>query len=83
MDLGGSRLGNFSLSTRRLVVGVALIPCVLFVASHYLNWGLAGRFGKEAIAGSFVVLFLVMRYLGPTVDDLRRLRNAERHDDHL
>lgn len=81
MDLSGSRLGNFSLSTRRLVVGVALIPCVLFVANHYLNWGWAGCFGKQAIAGSVVVL--VMRYLGPTVDDLRRFHNAERRDDHL
>jgi hypothetical protein len=54
---------------------------VLFVANHYLNWGWAGCFGKQAIAGSFVVL--VMRYLGPTVDDLRRFHNAERRDDHL
>ena len=83
MDLGSSRLGNFSLSMRRLFVGAALIPCVLSVASYYLHWGIAGRFGKAAIAVSFVVLFLVMRYLGPTVDDIRRFRNAERRDEHL
>lgn len=76
MELKGRRLGNFSLSARRMFVGLALIPCVLFVLNHYLEWDLVGSRDKQAIAVSFAVLVLVMRYLGPTVEDIRRYREG-------
>lgn len=76
MELGGTRLGKFSLTARRVFVGCALIPCVVTVVNHYLRWGLFGRGDKWAIAASFVLLFLVMRYLGPTVQQLRDYRQG-------
>ena len=77
MELSGRRLGRFSLNARRLFVAAALAPCLLSVANYYLNWELAGRFDRVAIAASFAALFLVMRYLGPTVDDIKRYRETE------
>jgi predicted small integral membrane protein len=74
MELAGKRLGNFSLRARRVFVGLALAPCLVTVANYYLGWGLFGRSEKWSIAVSFVVLFLVMRYLGPTVQQLREYR---------
>lgn len=78
MELHGNRLGRFTLKTRRVFVGIALVPALLSVLNYYLGWGLAGDYAEEAIGLAFVGLFLVMRYLGPTVEELRRYRSAER-----
>lgn len=78
MELGGKRLGNFTLMARRAFVGCALVPCAVIVANHYLEWGLFGRDDRWSIAASFVLLFLVMRYLGPTLQQLREYRNSGR-----
>jgi hypothetical protein len=75
MELGGNRLGNFSFGIRRVFVGCALLLCILAVVNYYLEWGLFGRFSRWAIAASFVSLFLVMRYLGPTVQEVRDYRS--------
>lgn len=74
MDLGENRLGSFSLTTRRIFVGCALILCLLAVASRYFEWGLFGRLERAAVGTSFVALFLVMRYLGPTMHQMRDYR---------
>jgi len=78
MELGRDRLGKFSLTTRRVFVGCALVPCVVTVANHYFGWGLFGWEDRWSIAASFVLLFLVMRYLGPTVQQLREYRESRR-----
>lgn len=78
MELAGTRLGKFSLTTRRAFVGCALVPCAVTVANHYLGWGLFGSDDRWPIAASFVLLFLVMRYLGPTVHQLREYRQSGR-----
>lgn len=78
MQLGKDRLGKFSFQMRRVFVGCALVPCVATVADYYLEWGLFGRFGREVMAASFIPLFLVMRYLGPTVQEVRDYRDTKR-----
>jgi hypothetical protein len=78
VELGENRLGKFSFNMRRLFVGCALVPCIVTVADYYLGWGLFGRFGRWAIAVSFVLLFLVMRYLGPTVQEVQDYRAKTR-----
>lgn len=78
MELGGSRWGRFSLKTRRVFVGCALVPCVVTVANHYLEWGLFGGDDRLSIALAFALLFLVMRYLGPTVRQLQEYRDSGR-----
>lgn len=78
MELGGNRLGNFSLTTRRAFVACALVPCAVTVANHYFEWSLFGRDDRWSIAASFLLLFLVMRYLGPTVQQLRVYRERGR-----
>ncbi len=70
MQLGKNRIGTFSFQVRRLFAGCALVPCILAVSNYYLGWGLFGRFQRAFMAASFVLLFLVMRYLGPTVQQI-------------
>jgi hypothetical protein len=78
MQLGEDRLGNFSFQTRRVFVGCALVPCAFSVANYYFEWWLTGTLERGLVAGSFVLLFLVMRYLGPTVQQVRDYRNGHR-----
>lgn len=79
MKLGEDRLGKFSFGARRAFVAVALLPCVLAVVNYYFELGLFGRFDRWATAGAFVSLFLVMRYLGPTVREIRDYRSTRRY----
>lgn len=76
MEIGGDRLGTFPLTVRRAFVGCALVPCAVTVGNHYFGWGLFGGGDVWPIVASFALLFLVMRYLGPTVQQLREHREA-------
>ena len=78
MELGENRLGNFSFHARRVIVGIALLPCLLSVINLYLKWGLFGHLDTAAVAVCFIALFLVMRYLGPTVREVKKHREAIR-----
>ena len=78
MKLGDNRLGHLSFQTRRALVGIALLPCLLSVANVYLGWNLFGRFDKQVLVACFILLLLVMRYLGPTVDQVKKYREAAR-----
>lgn len=78
MELGTDRLGNFKFNTRRVFVALTLIPCVLSAANIYVEWHWFGKYDNHVLIGCFVVLFLVMRYLGPTVRDAKHFRDAKR-----
>lgn len=79
MRIGENRLGKFSFRTRRVFVGCALVPCVLTAANYYFGWGIFGKSDRWSVAASFILLFLVMRYLGPTVEEVGKYRNARRN----
>ena len=78
MELEGKRLGNFSFNMRRVITGFALVPCIVTLADYYLAWGLFDRFGRWAIAASFALLALVLRYIAPTVKEIREYRARSR-----
>lgn len=79
MELGYNRLGNFSFRARRIMVGVALVPCLLSGMNVYLGWHLLGGFDNAVLGGCLILLFLVMRYLGPTMQEIREYREAARN----
>jgi hypothetical protein len=74
MQLGKNRLGHISFRVRRLIVGIALLPCILSVANIHFKWALFGGLDKVAVAVCFIALFLVMRYIGPTVQEVEDYR---------
>ena len=65
MEIEGKRLGNFSLTARRGFAGLALL----------------GSQDRWSIAASGVLMFLVMRYLGPTVRQIREYREGKKMGD--
>jgi hypothetical protein len=56
---------------------MSLMPWLLSIANFALEWGLLGPYRKIAVAITSAVLFLTMRYLGPTVEDVRAYRNRD------
>lgn len=78
MKLGDDRLGNMSFNARRTIVALSLLPFSLVVANLYFEWHWFGKFDKRAVLVCAVVLFLVLRYLGPTVRDAQDYRAAKR-----
>lgn len=81
VELGGKRFGKFSLRARRAFVGCALAVCATAVANYYFRWGLFGNDERWSVAMSFVLLFLVMRYLGPTMQQIREYRRGGQAGD--
>lgn len=77
MELGGRRLGQFSTTTRRWFVGVALIPYTFAMLNDFCQWHLFGRFDKAVMPVSILLLFLVLRYLGPTIPGRKRGGDAD------
>ena len=75
--LGETRLGKFSFHVRRVFVACALVPCLVAAGNYSFDWGLVGRFDRWFLAVSFTVLFLVLRYLGPTEQQIRDYRNNQ------
>jgi len=71
MQLGKNRVGKLSFGMRRFFVACALVPCIVTVTNYYSGWKLFGQFDRGLLAASFVSLFLVMRYLGPTLQQIR------------
>ena len=76
MDIPGKRLGNFSLAVRRAFVGIALAACALALFDHFFDWRLFGDGANWPIPVAFVLLFLVLRFLGPTVEQLQAHRDS-------
>jgi len=79
MKLGDDRLGDLSFNARRLIVALALLPFLLAVANLYFNWHWFGRVDKYVMLVCAVALFLVLRYLGPTVRDAQNYRMTKRN----
>ncbi len=74
-ELAGQRFGNFSTNARRAIVGVASVPFLVSVANYWFTWRLFGIPEKWPFAVSATLLFLTMRFLGPTIHELREQRD--------
>jgi hypothetical protein len=78
VKLGDDRLGSMSFNARRAIVALTLLPFLLAVVNLYFDWHWFGSFDKGIVLVCAVALFLVLRYLGPTVRDAQEHRIAKR-----
>ena len=66
------------IKVKRLITGAWLLVCLACVANYYLDLGAFGRFKREAVIVSFIVLFFVLAYIGPTLHEIRDYRASKR-----
>jgi hypothetical protein len=71
-------MNKLSFNGKRVVLGIWLLVCLLCVANYYLNLGVVGRFGKQAVIASFIVLAIVQHFIGPTLSEVREYRDKKR-----
>jgi hypothetical protein len=71
-------MAKLSYNRKRLIVAITLVPYVLSVINLTFGLQIFGRNAKQVMAASTVVLFLVWRYFGPTLDEVREHRDAKR-----
>ena len=74
-------MSKLSFNGKRVVLGVWLLLCMFFVANYYLDIGVVGRFAKQAVILSFVVLALLQHFVGPSLSDVREYRERLRRQE--
>jgi hypothetical protein len=72
------RLFRMSFTARRIAVVVALVPCGFFTSNVLFGWDWFGDLDYRLMVASFVVLFLVIRFLGPTIQQVRQHSDSKR-----
>jgi len=72
-----------SFNQRRLVLGIALLPCLLSSANYYfLKFGFLEPYKKDAILFSYAILALAIRYVAPSLSEIAAYRAARRSVEH-
>jgi hypothetical protein len=71
-------MSKLSFNGKRVVLGMCLLVCLLCIANLFLDLGVFGRFGKQAVVFAFIVVALVQHYVGPTLGEVREYRDKKR-----
>lgn len=66
------------LFRQRIAAGVSLSIGVLLIANYLLNFGVLGRFAKEAMLLAIVAMYLQIRFYAPTIHRLRAYQRLKR-----
>jgi hypothetical protein len=71
-------MSKLSYNSRRAFVGLTMIPVLLCLVNYYadLNW--FGKYGAEVLAASFVLLFIAIAYIGPTIGEMEERGTTNR-----
>lgn len=70
-------MAKISYTTARVIVGFELLICASCFANYYFDWEIFGRFGKEFLILSFVVVALTMHFSGITLKDIQEYRDSK------
>ena len=69
---------KLSYNSRRAFVGIAMVPVLLCLVNYYADMNWFGKYGGEALAASFVLLFVAIAYIGPTIKEMEERRSMNR-----
>lgn len=71
-------MNKLSFNGKRIVGAVVLLIFLLCVANYYLDVRFFGRFNREVLIVSGVLMAIYLRYFGPTMRELQDYRDAKR-----
>lgn len=71
-------MNNLTFNSKRLIVGVALVPPVFCLVNYFFDLHIFGRFDVKLLVVSFIVLAIVINYFGPTLHEVQEYRSAKR-----
>lgn len=61
-------------NTRRLICGVVGLVALMCLANFLLKLGIFGRYDLDALILSFVLLYLELVFLGPSLEEIQDYR---------
>lgn len=67
------------LTSRRVVVGIALAVCLFCLGNYWLGFGLFAPFEKKVLVASITILGIAVIFIGPTVRELEEHRDKKRN----
>jgi Ni,Fe-hydrogenase I cytochrome b subunit len=62
---------NLSFNQKRIGVGVFLALVLFSVINHFAGLGAFGRFSEEAMVAIFVLMFIWLVRVGPTLEEIQ------------
>jgi len=65
---------------KRIGAGILLLIGLFSLANYYFEWGIFGRFEKAAMIGIFLVSFIYLVRVGPTVEDMLDHRDTKNRE---
>ena len=73
-------MDKISFNGKRAIAGVALAIILLCLANHYFGFNLIGRFSKDALLLSFILLAISIFYVGPTLSEQQDYRDRKNRE---
>ena len=67
-------MSPLSFNTKRVMVALALLAALTCLGNYYFEWAVFGSFAKMAVGASFVVLWAVLHFVGPTLREIENYR---------
>ena len=67
-----------SFNMRRFIVAVSFVISMMFLANYAFEFQIFAGYDKELMLVSFVVAFLILRYIAPTIQELEEYRDRKR-----
>ncbi|HJP39448.1 MAG TPA: hypothetical protein QF499_10035 [Gammaproteobacteria bacterium] len=74
---------GLSFNGKRFGIGILLLIALFSVTNYYLQWQLFGQFNKVVMIGIFVVMYIYLRFVGPTLEEVRDYRDQKRRERGL
>lgn len=69
---------KLSYKARRALVGIALAACGLCIANYYFHLHFFGRFDEQVMFASLFIYAIILLYVGPSVEEMRKYRDRKR-----
>jgi preprotein translocase subunit SecD len=72
-------MSSLSFNTKRVIVAFALLAVLICLGNYYFEWNVFGSFAKIALVLSFVALWAVIHFVGPTLREIEDYRRKNPH----
>lgn len=73
---------KLSFNGKRVGAGILLSMALFCVANYYFEWRIFGQLNKQVMVGIFVVMFIYLYRVGPTLQEVQEHRDKMNRENH-
>lgn len=71
---------KLSFNGKRIGAGILLLMALICVSNYYFEWRIFGQFNKQVMVGVFVVMFMYLFRVGPTLEEVQEHRDKKNRE---